>query len=104
MSVRHLRGERALPAVLAADIVALAFLGWLALVFIADPQSSSAELTYLRRFAAPVLLYLGGRLLIARRDQLIDSVRLLLAVAVAVAAFGLIERFVAGHRVLAGHR
>jgi hypothetical protein len=94
ISIRHLRGERALPALLAADMVAFAFLGWLALVFIADPQSSSAELTYLRRFAAPVLLYVGGRLLIARRDELIDSARLLLAVAVGVAAFGLIERFV----------
>ena len=92
--MRHFRGERALPIVLAVDMIALAFLAWLALVFIADPQSSSAELTYLRRFAAPVLLYLGGRMLIARRDQLIDSARLLLAVAVAVAAFGLIERFV----------
>ena len=94
VAMRQLRGERALPAVLAADAVALAFLAWLALVFISDPQSSSPELTYLRRFAAPVLLYLGGRLLIARRDQLLDSARLLVAVAVGVALFGLIERFI----------
>ena len=92
--VRYQRGERALPALLAADALAVAFLGWLALVFISDPQSSSPELTYLRRFAAPVLLYLGGRLLAARSDQLIDSARLLVAVAVGVAAFGLVERFV----------
>ena len=94
VSMRHFRGEHALPVILAVDIVAVAFLGWLALVFIADPQSSSAELTYLRRFAAPVLLYLGGRLLIVRRNQLFESARLLLAVAVGLAAFGLIERFV----------
>jgi hypothetical protein len=94
LAMRHLRGERALPALLAADAMAVAFLAWLAVVFISDPQSSSPELTYLRRFAAPVLLYLGGRLLIARRDQLLDSVRLLVAVAVGVALFGLVERFV----------
>ena len=94
LAVRQLRGERALPALLAADAIAVAFLAWLGVVFISDPQSSSPELTYLRRFAAPVLLYLGGRLLIARRDQLLDSARLLVAVAVCVALFGLVERFV----------
>jgi hypothetical protein len=94
LAMRHLRGERALPALLAADAIAVAFLAWLAVVFISDPQSSSPELTYLRRFAAPVVLYLGGRLLIARREQLLDSVRLLVAVAVGVALFGLVERFV----------
>ncbi|HEV8575055.1 MAG TPA: hypothetical protein VGR43_10165 [Dehalococcoidia bacterium] len=93
VAMRQLRGERALPALLAADFVAVAFLGWLALVFISDPHSSSPELTYLRRFAAPVLLYVGGRLLIGRSEQLLDSVRMLVAVAVAVAAFGLVERF-----------
>ena len=94
LAMRHLRGERALPAMLAADAVAVVFLAWLGIVFISDPQSSSPELTYLRRFAAPVLLYLGGRLLIARRDQLLNSARLLVAVAVGVALFGLVERFV----------
>jgi hypothetical protein len=94
LAMRHLRGERALPPVLAADAIAVALLAWLGVVFISDPQSSSPELTYLRRFAAPVLLYLGGRLLIARRDQLLDSARLLVAVAVGVALFGLVERFV----------
>jgi hypothetical protein len=94
LAMRHLRGERALPVVLAADAVAVAFLAWLGIVFISDPQTASPELTYLRRFAAPVLLYLGGRLLIPRRDQLLDSTRLLVAVAVGVALFGLVERFV----------
>ena len=90
---RYFRGERALPVIFVADIVAVSFLIWLALVFISDPQSSSSELTYARRFAAPVLFYLGGRLLVARREQLLDSVRLLAAVAVGVALFGLLERF-----------
>jgi len=94
LAMRHLRGERALPALLAADAIAIVFLAWLGIVFISDPHTGSPELTYLRRFAAPVLLYLGGRLLIARRDQLFDSVRLLVAVAVCVALFGLVERFV----------
>ena len=93
VAMRQLRGERALPVVLAADFIALGFLAWLALVFISDPQSSSPELTYARRFAAPVLFYLGGRLLIPRREQLLESVKLLLAVAAAVALFGLLERF-----------
>jgi len=93
LAMRHLRGERALPALLAADAIAVAFLAWLGVVFISDPQTSSPELTYLRRFAAPVLLYLGGRLLSARPHQLLDSARLLVAVAVGVALFGLVERF-----------
>jgi hypothetical protein len=94
VAVRHQRGERALPVLLACDSIAIAFLGWLALVFIADPQSSSPEITYLRRFAAPVVLYLAGRLLISRFDQFTATARLLLAVAVGVAVFGLMERFV----------
>jgi hypothetical protein len=96
VAVRHRRGEHAVPVLLACDFVAIGFLGWLALHYIADPQSSSPEITYLRRFAAPVLLYLAGRLLIRRPDQLLMAIRLLLAVAVAVAAFGLLERFVFG--------
>jgi len=94
VTMRYLRGEKPVPAALAADAIAVAFLAWLAVVFISDPQSSSPELTYLRRFAAPVLLYLGGRLIIARRSQLLDSGRLLVGVAAGVAAFGLVERFV----------
>jgi hypothetical protein len=94
LAMRHLRGERALPVLLAADAIAVAFLAWLGLVFISDPQTASPELTYLRRFAAPVLLYLGGRLLIPRRDQLLDSTRLFVGVAVGVALFGLVERFI----------
>jgi len=93
VAVRHLRGERALPILFAADAIAVAFLGWLALVFISDPQTSSPELTYLRRFAAPLLLYVGGRLLISRSDQLLDCIRLFVAIAVGAAAFGLVERF-----------
>jgi hypothetical protein len=94
VALRHLHGERALPAILPPDVIAVAFLGLLALHFIVSPGTSSPELTYLRRFAAPVILYLGGRLLIPNRSQLTDSVRLLILVALAVAMFGLVERFV----------
>ena len=93
LALSHLRGERALPAILPSDVIAVAFLSLLALHFIVSPDTSSPELTYLRRFAAPILLYLGGRLLIPRLDQLTDSIRLLVLVAVAVAMFGIIERF-----------
>jgi len=94
LAARQMRGERALPTLFAADAIALALLGWLALVFISDPQTSSPELTYLRRFGAPLLLYVGGRVLIPRREQLLDSMRLFVAIAVGVAAFGLVERFI----------
>ena len=94
VAVRHLRGERAIPALFAADVVAIAFLGWLAVVFISDPHTSTPELTYLRRFAAPLLLYAGGRLLIARTEQVVDSMRMFVAIAVGVAVFGLVERFI----------
>lgn len=93
VALRHLRGETALPVVLAADVIAVAFLGLLALHFIVSANTSSPELTYLRRFAAPVLLFLGGRLLIPRRDQIADSIRLLVLVAMGVALFGVVERF-----------
>ncbi len=94
LAVRHQRGERALPAILPADAVACAFLGLLVLHFVVAADADSPELTYLRRFAAPVLLYLGGRLLIPRRDQFANSIRLLAAAAVGVALFGIVERFV----------
>lgn len=93
VALRRWRGEDSLPIVLSVDVIAVAFLGFLALRFLDSPGTSSPEMTYLRRFAAPVLLYLGGRLLIPRRDQLADSVRLLVFVALGVALLGLIERF-----------
>ena len=94
--LRWRRGERALTPLLAADVVAVTWLGLLALHFLAAGDPSTPELTYARRFAAPVLLYVGGRLLVPSIGQLSSSLRLLAAVAVGVAAFGLIERFVFG--------
>jgi len=91
--LRYLSSERALPPLLLADAVAVAFLGLLALHFVSSPDTSSPELTYFRRFGAPVLLYLGGRLLIPSRAQFQDSLRIVVAVALGVAFFGIIERF-----------
>jgi len=90
------RRERALPALLPADLAALALLGLLALHFVSSPGTSTPELTYLRRFAAPALIYLAGRALVPRRDQFDDSLRVLVLVASAVAVFGLVERFAFG--------
>lgn len=90
--LRQVGGQRALSPLFLADVLAGAFLALLAIQFLLS-EMESPQLIYLRRFAAPVLLYLGGRLLIARDDQVRDSLRLLLAAALAVALFGLIERF-----------
>ncbi len=88
------RGERTLTPVLAADLVAVSFLVLVAVHFVAAGDPSTPELTYARRFAAPVLLYLGGRMLIPLLPQFTASLRLLVVVAVGVAVFGLVERFV----------
>jgi|GEM_PF-990597 len=90
--LRYFWGHRELSPVFVADALAVGFLALLGLQFLLSP-AESPQLIYLRRFAAPVLVYLGGRLLVPRDDQLKDSVRLLLGVAIAVALFGLIERF-----------
>ncbi len=89
----YLRGERALTPVLLADLLALALLALLTVSFLISSTDLSPKLTYARRFAAPLLLYLGGRLLLPSRDQLVQALRLLLAAALAVALFGLVERF-----------
>lgn len=90
--LRHAGGQRALCPLFLADVLAGAFLALLAIHFLLS-EMESPQLIYLRRFAAPILLYLGGRLLIARDDQVRDGLRLLLGAALAVALFGLIERF-----------
>jgi len=96
LALRHLRGEAALPPLLAADLAAIAFLGLLVIHFLADPGTSSPQLTYLRRFAAPAILYLGGRLLVPSRPEFREGLRLVLVVAVGVALFGIVERFFLG--------
>jgi len=96
LALRHLRGEAALPPLLAVDLAAIAFLGLLLVHFLADPGTSSPQLTYLRRFAAPAILYLGGRLLVPSRPQFREGLRLMLVVAVGVALFGIVERFFLG--------
>jgi len=93
VAVRYLGGERTLTPVLLADLLALAFLAVVACAFLYSSADLTPKLTYLRRFAAPVFLYLGGRLFLARDDQLRESVRLALVVVTAVALFGLVERF-----------
>ncbi len=89
----YLRGERALTPVMLADALALALLALLLASFFLSSAELSPKLTYARRFAAPLLLYLGGRLLLPDRRQLLDALRFLVLAGLAVALFGLIERF-----------
>jgi len=89
-------GSREMTSVLAADFVALLLLVLLAVELLVSSADVTPRLTYGRRLAAPTLLYLGGRLLIPDRGQLLASIRVVLIVAVGVALFGLAERFVLG--------
>jgi len=96
LAARWLTGRRELTLVLAADLLALAFLATLAVAFLVSSADFTPRLTYLRRFAAPALLYLGARLLVQDRQQVMEALRLTMAVVVAVALFGLVERFLLG--------
>jgi hypothetical protein len=93
MGVRWRNGERALTPLMVVDAIAVTWLGLLALHFLAAGDPSTPELTYGRRFAAPVLLFIGGRLLIPLAGQFSAGLRLVAGVAVVVAVFGLVERF-----------
>lgn len=92
--IRYRRGGAAFTPTLAVDLLALAFLLLLAVEFLVSSSDLSPKLTYGRRLAAPLLLYLGGRLLLADRHHLLAGLRLVILVGLAVAFFGLIERFV----------
>jgi hypothetical protein len=94
--IRYRRGEAAFAPILAADLLALALLVLLAVEFFVSSAEISPKLIYGRRLAAPLLLYLGGRLLLADGRQLLVSLRLVILVGLAVALFGLIERFILG--------
>lgn len=94
---RRLReGSPAPTPLMLADVLALALLVLLGVAFLVSSSDLSPKLTYGRRLAAPLLLYLGGRLLVPDRGQLMAALRLLVAVGLAVAAFGLVERFLLG--------
>lgn len=96
LAARWLVGRREMTPVLVADVLALAFLATLAIEFLLSPADFTPRLTYLRRFAAPAFLYLGARLLVQDREQLREALRLTVAVALGVALFGLLERFIFG--------
>ena len=87
------RGERSLTPIMLADVLALALLALLMVNFLLFSAELSPKLTYARRFAAPLLLYLGGRLLLPDRQQLVKGLRLLVLMGLVVALFGLVERF-----------
>jgi hypothetical protein len=94
--LRARRGEAALSPLLLADVAAVTWLGLLAVHFVAAGDPSTPELTYARRFSAPLLLYAGGRLLLPALGELRSSLGLVAGIAVAVAVAGLIERFALG--------
>jgi len=87
------RGERSFTPVMLADILALALLALLTVSLLISSADFSPKLTYARRFAAPFLLYLGGRLLLPDKGQLLGGLRLLVLTGLVVALFGLVERF-----------
>jgi hypothetical protein len=96
LALRRRRREQALTPLLLADVIAVTWLGILALHFLAAGDPSTPELTYARRFAAPVLLYAGGRLLLPSLGQITSGLRLVIVIALGVALFGLLERFALG--------
>ncbi len=79
-----------------ADVLALALTALVALSFLLSSSDLSPKLTYARRLAAPLLLYIGGRLLIPQRDELLAALRLVVLAGLGVALFGLTERFLLG--------
>lgn len=95
-ALRSHRSGREMPPVLLADVLAGTLIVLLAVSFLFSSADQSARLTYGRRLAAPLLLYLGGRLLLADRAQALAALRLVVATGLGVAAFGLVERFVLG--------
>jgi hypothetical protein len=80
----------------AADWLALLVIAivatYLAVQVASQPADLSAEIVYARRFASLPVMFLAGRLLLADRDEFDLALRYLVAVAFAVALFGLIER------------
>ena len=82
------------------DRFALGFLGLTAVYFAiavaTHRESLDGVLVYARRFASLPLLYLTGRMLLRQRHQFGLTLRFVVAVAVVVSAFGLVERLLLG--------
>jgi hypothetical protein len=89
---RALAGQRL--ALTWPDLLALAFLALVGLHFLVSSAPFEDRLTYLRRWWAPCLLYLAGRLLWPDGVAWRRAAVAFLALMAAVAAFGLVERFV----------
>lgn len=79
-----------------ADWLALGFLLVLFLAVFISPADVALRLVAVRRFGALPLLYLGGRLLLASDVEFRSALRIILSIALLVAAFGLIERLILG--------
>lgn len=97
LTAAYARGERTLTPIFACDALAVLMLAGLALAFLISDSDTSDRLTYARRLAAPLILYLGGRMLITEFGQLRDGLRVVVTVGLAVAGFGIIERFILPH-------
>ncbi len=95
--LRRLRqGQRDIAPLYLVDVLAVALAALVALSFLLSSSDISPKLTYARRLAAPLLLYMGGRLLVPQRDQLLAALRLVVYAGLGVALFGLVERFLLG--------
>jgi hypothetical protein len=90
-------GRVALPDWLAIGFLALVTL-YFAIAAVINPSDLRGELIYARRFASLPILFLAGRLLPTAQGQFNRALRYVVIIAVAVAAFGLIEWIILGDR------
>ena len=89
-------GRLIVPRLHPADILALAFLGFVGLAFLLGSEDLSSRLVNARRFASLPIFYFIGRLLLPRVSELRAASAAVVWVGVAVAVFGLVEWFILG--------
>jgi hypothetical protein len=79
-----------------ADMLALAFLGFVGLAFLLGSEDLTSRLVNARRFASLPIFYFIGRLLLPKVTELRAATSAVVWIGVAVAVFGLVEWFILG--------